>query len=116
MEMSMSSSINGLPGSDTLSAYDVEGVGGAGTTSGTGNTSGAVGDTASFGDELSQAINGTGEMLAKADTQANQLAHGKGNLHETALALEEADISMRFLVKARNKVIDAYQEIMRMPV
>ena len=64
----------------------------------------------SFGDELAQAVQGTDGLLTKGAVEGDALAHGKGNLHEAALSLEEADISMRFLVKARNKVVDAYQE------
>lgn len=51
-----------------------------------------------------------------ASAAATTLAEGGGNVHEAALMLEKADIQMRLLVKARNKVVEAYQEIMRMPV
>ena len=44
------------------------------------------------------------------------LAGGEGNLHETMLALEKADVSMRVAMKVRNKILDAYNEVMRMPV
>ena len=67
-------------------------------------------------DELAQAVGSTNGLLEKANTESDALAKGKGNLHEAAVTLEEADISTRFLVKARNKIVDAYQEIMRMPV
>ena len=44
------------------------------------------------------------------------VALGGGNLHETALALEKADVALRVLSKVRNKVVEAYQEVMRMGV
>jgi flagellar hook-basal body complex protein FliE len=44
------------------------------------------------------------------------VAKGAGNLHEMALALEKADVAMRLAVRVRNKVVDAYNEIMRMGV
>ncbi|MBX7115535.1 MAG: flagellar hook-basal body complex protein FliE [Myxococcaceae bacterium] len=57
------------------------------------------------------------EMLQRtADSEAEKVALGGGNLHETALALEKADIGMRVATKVRNKLVDAYVEVMRMNV
>ena len=55
-------------------------------------------------------------MQLDADAQAEKVALGGGNLHEMSLALEKADVSMRLAMKVRNKLIEAYQEIMRMSV
>jgi flagellar hook-basal body complex protein FliE len=50
-----------------------------------------------------------------ADTAARKLASGQTHyLHETMIALEKADIQFRLAMAVRNKVISAYQEIMRM--
>ncbi len=70
----------------------------------------------SFADTLGKAIAATETLQVQGDGQVNQLALGAGNLHETSLALEKADVSMRVLMKVRNKLVDAYQEIMRMSV
>jgi flagellar hook-basal body complex protein FliE len=70
----------------------------------------------SFGDELARFVGEVHEAQATADGEAQRLAQGQGNVHETALALEKADIEMRLLMKGRNKIIEAYQEISRMPV
>ncbi|WP_457573025.1 flagellar hook-basal body complex protein FliE [Desulfolithobacter sp.] len=53
-----------------------------------------------------------------AADQAVQEVHagGEKNLHEAMIALEQADISVRYLVQVRNKMLEAYQEIMRMQV
>ncbi len=69
-----------------------------------------------FADELTRAIGSVEELQSQADRESAKVALGGGNLHETALALEKADVSMRVLVKVRNKLVDAYQEIMRMTV
>ena len=71
---------------------------------------------ASFGSELLKAIDAVDKQQLQADAQATQLANGGGNLHETALALAKAEVAMHVATKARNKVVDAYQEIMRMSV
>ena len=75
-----------------------------------------AGEGSTFGDALSKAISTVDGLQTSADAQADQLALGAGNLHETALALEKADVAMRLATKVRNKLVDAYQEIMRMSV
>jgi flagellar hook-basal body complex protein FliE len=71
---------------------------------------------ASFADTLGQAIDSVDKMQLQADDQAAKVASGGGNLHEMSLALEKADVAMRLAVKVRNKLLDAYNEIMRMGV
>ena len=39
---------------------------------------------------------------------------GAENIHESMIKLEEADLSLRLVMKVRNKALDAYQEVMRM--
>ncbi len=70
----------------------------------------------SFADALAQAVGGVDALQVAADGDARQVALGAGNLHETALALEKADIALRVAVKVRNKLVEAYQDILRMPV
>jgi flagellar hook-basal body complex protein FliE len=70
----------------------------------------------SFADALGQALNQVEAAQQESDTQAATAAGGGGNLHEVALAMEKADISLRVAAKVRNKLIEAYQEVMRMPV
>ncbi len=74
------------------------------------------GSGGSFSDALGQALGSVERLQSGADRSAEQVALGGGNLHETALAMEKADIAMRVAVKVRNKLVDAYQEIMRMGV
>jgi flagellar hook-basal body complex protein FliE len=71
---------------------------------------------ASFAETLGGALQKVDNMQMEADAQAEKVALGGGNLHEMSLALEKADVSMRLAMKVRNKLIDAYQEIMRMSV
>jgi flagellar hook-basal body complex protein FliE len=77
---------------------------------------GASGPGESFGDALGKALASVDGLQQSADRSAEQVALGGGNLHETALALEKADTAMRVAMKVRNKLVDAYQEIMRMSV
>jgi flagellar hook-basal body complex protein FliE len=70
----------------------------------------------SFSDALGKAIGQVDALQQEADVQSAAVANGEGNLHEVALALEKADIGMRVAAKVRNKLVEAYQEVMRMPV
>src|SRR5512142_2236104 len=69
-----------------------------------------------FADALGQAVAGVEKLQVEADESARQVALGGGNLHETALAMEKADLALRVATKVRNKLVEAYQEVMRMQV
>lgn len=70
----------------------------------------------SFADTLGQALASVERTQVEADDQAARVAMGGGNLHEMSLALEKADITLRLATKVRNKLLDAYNDIMRMGV
>jgi flagellar hook-basal body complex protein FliE len=70
-----------------------------------------------FGELLEKTITEVNDAQIRADQAVEQLHTGQAkNIHEVMIALEKADISMRLMVQMRNKVVDAYQEIMRMQV
>lgn len=71
----------------------------------------------SFADTLKKAVNTVDTLQKDADVKMQELATGKSNnIHETMIAAEKADIALKLMVQVRNKIIDAYQEIMRMQV
>lgn len=71
----------------------------------------------SFADTLKAAINQTNDLQVKANKAAEELATGRtNNIQEVMIAAEKADISLRLMMQVRNKIIDAYQEIMKMQV
>lgn len=69
-----------------------------------------------FADVMTQAVGKVDQLQLEADREATKVARGDGNLHELSLALEKADVAMRVAVKTRNKLVDAYNEVMRMSV
>lgn len=71
---------------------------------------------AGFAGELGKALGAVDRLQQSADQEAEKLALGGGNLHETALALEKADVSLRLATRVRNKLVEAYQDVMRMSV
>jgi flagellar hook-basal body complex protein FliE len=71
----------------------------------------------SFVDSLKNAINSVDKLQKDSDLKMQQLSTGQNNnIHETMIAAEKADIALRLMVQVRNKIIEAYQEIMRMQV
>ncbi|HEX3698145.1 MAG TPA: flagellar hook-basal body complex protein FliE [Polyangia bacterium] len=99
----------------TISPADLGGIDGIdGPRAPAGNLRGP--DGASFAETLGKAFSAVESTQVAADDQAARVAMGGGNLHEMSLALEKADISLRLATKVRNKLLDAYNEIMRMGV
>ena len=84
----------------------------------TGQQPGKTENTAKgFTEALKSVIEETNKMQVNADSAVQKLNTGESkNLHEVMITMEKADISMRLLVQMRNKVVDAYKEIMRMSV
>ena len=71
----------------------------------------------SFADTLKEAVNSVNELAVTADRKAQELTTGKtDDIAGVMLAAEKADIALRAMVQVRNKIIDAYQEIMKMQV
>ena len=70
-----------------------------------------------FGAHLNKALGEVNDLQQKADQAIQQLVgEGKGDLQDTMVALEKADVSFRLMMQIRNKVLEAYPEIMRMQV
>ena len=71
--------------------------------------------SADFGKVIKGAINRVDSLGKSADRSVVELLQGKADIHGTMIALQKADISMKLLLSIRNKVVEAYKEIMRMP-
>jgi flagellar hook-basal body complex protein FliE len=71
----------------------------------------------SFLDHLKESMAEVNATQKDADAAAMDLATGKQeNIHETMLRAAHAELSFNLMVQVRNKVLEAYQEVMRMPV
>lgn len=70
-----------------------------------------------FADMIKQTLDSVNRKQVDADQAAAALASGQNsNIPEVMIKMEEAEISLRLMVQMRNKVVEAYQEIMRMQV
>jgi flagellar hook-basal body complex protein FliE len=67
-----------------------------------------------FTDWLTENLSNTNTNLLHADVALQNLAQGKtNNLHQTMLQLEEAKLSFQFLEQIRNRLMNAYQDILK---
>jgi flagellar hook-basal body complex protein FliE len=71
----------------------------------------------SFADTLKGAVGKVNELQQQADVKMQQLATGETtDIADVKIAAEKADIALRLMTSVRNKMIDAYHEIMKMQV
>ncbi len=71
----------------------------------------------SVADMLSESLGKVNQLQGEADVAIKNLVAGRTkNIHETLVTVERADLSLRLLMQVRNKIIDAYREIMKMQV
>ncbi len=73
------------------------------------------GKGAIFNNVLSQMIDQTNNNLVQSDETVKNFVKGNiDNPHEVMIQLEEAHLALQFTIQMRNKVVEAYQELMRM--
>jgi flagellar hook-basal body complex protein FliE len=76
-----------------------------------------AGNSGSFATLLQQSLDQVNGLQHDADAAAREFALGQApSVHDTMIAMEKADISLRLTMKIRNKVVEAYQDVMRMQV
>lgn len=61
-------------------------------------------------------LDATNQRLVAADTGVQALATGEASLHDVMIQLEESRLSMQLVVQVRNRLLEAYQDLMRMQV
>jgi flagellar hook-basal body complex protein FliE len=70
-----------------------------------------------FMDSLQQAISKANDIQLGADQATEALMTGQTqNIHQTMVALQEADVSFQLMMQIRNKLVSAYEEIQRMQI
>lgn len=72
---------------------------------------------AGFGDILSKFVGEVNEKQITSTQAVNDLLAGKDiPLHQAMIAMQEAGVAFQLMVEVRNKLLDGYQELMRMQV
>jgi flagellar hook-basal body complex protein FliE len=70
----------------------------------------------SFGDLLRQATNSVVDTVGKGEQASLQAAAGKADLAQVTQAVSNAEVAVQTVVALRDRVVQAYQDIMRMPI
>src|ERR1700754_3387620 len=78
--------------------------------------SGADSAGPSFGQVLKEAVGGVLDAGRKSDAQTVAMASGKANVMDVVTAVAETDVAVSTLVSVRDKVIQAYEDIMKMSI
>jgi flagellar hook-basal body complex protein FliE len=69
-----------------------------------------------FGKLLADAVQGMIDSGKASDQKAMDLVNGKGDIVDVVTAISQTELAMQTMVTVRDKVISAYEEIMRMPI
>jgi flagellar hook-basal body complex protein FliE len=71
----------------------------------------------SFSGFLKKAIEDVNNSQLQADSAVSSFLKGEDiDIHSVMIAIEKADLNFRFAMQLRNKMVEAYQEVMRMQV
>jgi len=84
------------------------GGGGGGAAAGEG--------TGSFTSALKQALGAVTDIGHKSDAQTRAVATGKANMVDVVTAVSETEVAIDAVVAVRDKIIAAYEDIMKMPI
>lgn len=73
--------------------------------------------TSGFGSMVERAVGEVNQQLLTSQTDLQQMAMGEvQNLHQIMIRLEESRLSFQLMLQVRNRLLEAYQDIMRMQV
>jgi flagellar hook-basal body complex protein FliE len=76
---------------------------------------GAAGSTG-FADKLQALVSNVEESSAEANQAVTNMVNKTGDVHDAMIALQRAEMTLQMTVQIRNKFVQAYQEIMRIPI
>jgi flagellar hook-basal body complex protein FliE len=79
-------------------------------------TSSLSGRSSGFGDALKNAVGAVEATTTDANQAIGRMLDGSGDVHEAVIALQKADTTLQLTVQVRNKIVQAYQDIMRMSI
>lgn len=81
-----------------------------------GGDSATTPDGTGFSDALGRVVDAVESTESQANTAVSGMLSGTTDVHDAMIALQRADLTLQFSVQIRNKLVQAYNEIMRMPI
>jgi flagellar hook-basal body complex protein FliE len=71
---------------------------------------------AGFGDALNKLLAAVDSSAGEANAAVSNMAQGTGDVHEAMIALQRSEMTLQLTVQVRNKLVQAYQDVMRMTI
>jgi flagellar hook-basal body complex protein FliE len=75
-----------------------------------------TGNGSSFGALLKDALSSVAQAGRKADAQSQAMVAGKADMVDVVTAISETEVAIQTMVSVRDRVIAAYEDIMKMPI
>ena len=98
-----------------VSAGAIGGIGGVGGVRGVGSA--AKPAAPGFSDAIAKGLEQVSELENSADAVTRDIASGgPSQIHDLMIATTKASVGVDMLVQVRNRAVEAYQEVMRMPL
>lgn len=85
-------------------------------SAGAGRPAAVGGDAAGFGAALNRAMESGVQLGRSADASATQALMGQGSVSDAVLSISRAELALQTAVSLRDRVVAAYQDVMRMPI
>jgi flagellar hook-basal body complex protein FliE len=79
-------------------------------------TAGAAPGAGAFAESLQKMLGQVEKTAGDANAAVGNMLDKTGDVHDAMIALQRAEMSLQLTVQVRNKLVQAYQDIMRMPV
>lgn len=76
----------------------------------------ASGSESAFGDLMTDALSAARDTGLKAEGDSTQALKGEVSLHEVVTSVTNAEVTLQTVVAMRDRVISAYNDILRMPI
>lgn len=98
--------------------FGTTGTGSALTSVGRMARSAATGgaDAGAFAESLGKLVESVEQTASEANVAVTNMVDKNGDVHEAMIALQKAETTLQLTVQVRNKLVQAYQDIMRMPI
>lgn len=69
-----------------------------------------------FAESLESMLRAVESTGAEANDAVSRMLAGQGDVHTALIAMQQADTTFQLTVQIRNKLVQAYQDVMRMPI
>ena len=70
----------------------------------------------SFGDSLQGLLSSVDSSAGEANAAVSEMVTGTGDVHHAMIAMQQAEMTLQLTVQIRNKLMQAYQDVMRMSI